>query len=50
MLDQDIKKDINMALENLKFSRAPYSKFNVSAVLTSKTDEKFTGVNIESAS
>lgn len=45
-----IKDDIRLALENLKFSRAPYSHFNVSAVLTAKNGNKYTGVNIESAS
>ncbi len=45
-----IKEDIRLALDNIKFSSAPYSKFNVSAVLTAKNGEKFTGVNIESAS
>ncbi|MGY3776496.1 cytidine deaminase [Helcococcus sueciensis] len=45
-----IKEDIRLALDNIKFSSAPYSNFNVSAVLTAKNGEKFTGVNIESAS
>lgn len=45
-----IREDIKLALENLKFSRAPYSNFNVSAVLTAKNGKKYTGVNIESAS
>nr|WP_276938066.1 cytidine deaminase [Helcococcus sueciensis] len=45
-----IKEDIRLALDNIKFSSAPYSNFNVSAVLTTKNGEKFTGVNIESAS
>lgn len=44
-----IKEDIRLALENIKFSSAPYSKFNVSAVLTAKNGKKYTGVNIESA-
>ena len=51
MLDQNqLKQDIKKALENLKFSRALYSNFNVSAVLTAKNGQKSTGVNIESAS
>ncbi|MDO4604416.1 MAG: cytidine deaminase [Helcococcus sp.] len=45
-----IKEDIRLALENIKFSSAPYSNFNVSAVLTAKNGKKYTGVNIESAS
>lgn len=45
-----IKEDIRLALDNIKFSSAPYSNFNVSAVLTTKNGKKFTGVNIESAS
>ena len=45
-----IREDIKLALENIKFSRAPYSNFNVSAVLTAKNGKKYTGVNIESAS
>lgn len=45
-----IKEDIILALDNLKFSSAHYSNFNVSAVLTAKNGKKFTGVNIESAS
>lgn len=51
MLDQEqLRKDINLALENIKFSRALYSNFNVSAVLTAKNGNTYTGVNIESAS
>lgn len=51
MLNQEeLKKDINRAIENLRFSIAPISKFNVSAILTSKDGEKITGVNIESSS
>ena len=45
-----IKEDIRLALDNIKFSSAPYSIFNVSAVLTAKNGKKYTGVNIESAS
>lgn len=45
-----IKEDIRLALENIKFSSAPYSNFNVSAVLSAKNGKKYTGVNIESAS
>ncbi len=45
-----IREDIRLALDNLKFSRAIYSNFKVSSVLTAKNGRKFTGVNIESAS
>ncbi|MFM1525569.1 MULTISPECIES: cytidine deaminase [Helcococcus] len=45
-----IKEDIRLALDNLKFSRAIYSNFKVSSVLTAKNGKKYTGVNIESAS
>lgn len=44
------KEDIRLALENIEFSRAIYSNFTVSAVLTAKNGKKYTGVNIESAS
>lgn len=51
MLDPKVlKEDIRLAIDNLKFSKAYYSNFNVSAILRSKDGQVFTGVNIESAS
>ena len=50
MLDQvQLKKDIRLALDNLKLSKAPITEFNVSAVLTTKSGKKYSGVNIESS-
>lgn len=46
----DIEKLIKIAIENLKNSYSPYSKFKVSAVLETKEGELYTGVNIENAS
>lgn len=45
-----IKEDIKKALEYLKNSSAPYSNFNVAAVLTDVDGNKFTGVNVETMS
>lgn len=36
--------------QNLKNSYAPYSNFNVSAILITNDNKKYTGVNIENAS
>ena len=46
----NIEKLIKIAIENLKNSYSPYSKFKVSAVLETKEGEIYTGVNIENAS
>lgn len=46
----NIEKLIKIAIENLKNSYSPYSKFKVSAVLETKEGELYTGVNIENAS
>jgi len=40
---------IKMAIEGLKYSYAPYSNFNVSAVLVAKNGNIYTGCNIENA-
>lgn len=45
----DNKELIRMAIEGLRFSYAPYSNFNVSAVLVAKNGTIFTGCNIENA-
>ena len=45
-----IKEDIRMALDYLKNSSAPYSNFNVCAVLTDVDDNKYVGVNVETIS
>lgn len=45
-----IKEDIKLALDYLKNSSAPYSNFNVAAVLTDVDDKKFVGVNVETIS
>ncbi len=44
-----IRELIQLAIENIKYSYAPYSEFNVSAVLETVTGELYTGVNIENA-
>ncbi|HEM6204434.1 TPA: cytidine deaminase [Streptococcus suis] len=41
---------IELAVKNSQKAYVPYSKFPVSAVLIAKTEEIFTGVNIENAS
>ena len=45
-----IKNMINLAIEQIKYSYAPYSDFKVGAVLMSKTGKLYTGCNIENAS
>lgn len=44
-----IKNMINLAIEQIKYSYAPYSDFKVGAVLMSKTGKLYTGRNIENA-
>ena len=44
-----IKKMIEMAETNLSNSYAPYSEFNVSAVVLSDSGKMFSGVNVENA-
>ena len=44
-----IKNMINLAIEQIKYSYAPYSDFKVGAVLMSKTGKLYTGCNIENA-
>ncbi|WP_425538326.1 cytidine deaminase [Microaceticoccus formicicus] len=44
-----IRELIQLAIDNIKYSYAPYSEFNVSAVLETATGELYTGVNIENA-
>ena len=44
-----IKKLINIAIEQLSYSYAPYSGFKVGAALLTKNGEIFTGCNIENA-
>lgn len=44
-----IKNMINLAIEQIKYSYAPYSGFKVGAVLMSKTGKLYTGCNIENA-
>jgi len=48
-MEIDRKKLINMALDNLKNSYAPYSNFNVSAAVLMGSGKIYTGVNVESA-
>ncbi len=43
------KEAIALAISNLKNSYAPYSNFNVSAVLITSDGKAITGVNIENA-
>ena len=44
-----IDKLIRTAIEQLKFSYAPYSGFKVGAALLAKNGETYTGCNIENA-
>lgn len=44
------QKYIDQAQENLKHAYVPYSHFPVSAILVTKDDKVYTGVNIENAS
>lgn len=44
-----IKNMINLAIEQIKYSYAPYSDFKVGAVLMSKTGKLYMGCNIENA-
>ncbi len=46
----DIKKLIQIAIDNKEKAYCPYSNFRVSSVVRSKSGEIFEGVNIESAS
>ena len=57
MYDKDIRKDeemkkrlIEMAIEKLPNSYAPYSRYNVAAAALFDSDNIYTGVNVESAS
>ncbi|MGE9860248.1 cytidine deaminase [Lachnospiraceae bacterium SGI.256] len=45
-----IKKLIDTAIEQLKFSYTPYSNFKVGAALLTRSGEIYTGCNIENAS
>ncbi len=45
----DNKELIRKAMDGLKYSYAPYSNFNVSAVLVAKDGSIYTGCNIENA-
>lgn len=49
MEKQMIQKMIDLAVEQLKFSYAPYSGFQVGAVLLTKSGKLYTGCNIENA-
>ena len=44
-----VEKMIELAMEQLKFSYAPYSHFLVGAVLLGKNEKFYTGCNIENA-
>ena len=57
MYDKDIRKDeemkkrlIEMAIEKLPNSYAPYSRYNVAAAALFDSGNIYTGVNVESAS
>lgn len=49
-MEIDRKKLIRLALDNLKYSYAPYSKYNVSAAVLMSSGKRYTGVNVENAS
>ncbi len=42
-------KEINLAIDNLKYSYSPYSRHKVSCVLVTDDDQVYTGINIENA-
>lgn len=43
----EIKKLINMAIDNINNAYTPYSNFKVTSVLVTKAGKTYTGVNIE---
>ena len=45
----NVEQAIEMAIETLQFSYAPYSRFQVAAVLVTGDGKAFTGVNVENA-
>ncbi|MBR1737606.1 MAG: cytidine deaminase [Firmicutes bacterium] len=49
MNEETKKKLIRTAFENLKYSYAPYSKFNVAAALLGKDGNIYAGVNVENS-
>ncbi len=49
MDERTIKKMIQTAMEQIRFSYAPYSDFKVGASLLSENGDIFTGCNIENA-
>lgn len=49
MDERTIKKMIQTAMEQIRFSYAPYSNFKVGASLLSENGDIFTGCNIENA-
>ena len=49
MDERTIKKMIKTAMEQIRFSYAPYSDFKVGASLLSENGDIFTGCNIENA-
>ena len=48
--DFDRSHLIQLALDNLKNSYAPYSNYNVSAAVLMESGKTYTGVNVENAS
>ena len=46
----DRRQLIRLAVENLKYSYAPYSHYNVAAALLAGSGKIYTGVNVENAS
>ena len=45
----NIEQAIELAIDTLKYSYAPYSKFQVAAVLVTEEGKAYTGVNVENA-
>lgn len=48
--EKEIQAHLQMALEARKFSHAPYSNYNVGAIILTESGQTFTGCNVENVS